>query len=180
MPCLILEWNLWNMLRSSIGFKNLFTTLMIWCKFRLILSGKVTLGRSSLPKHTWVKEAKLHPQTLMGKAKWISVISLCVVSQLSGSSDGRSTRRLQCFADRLLHFYIWLRFPLLTLGRIKSQTFCNCPWDWTGHFHHGKKLKRNKWHILVYGNDICGVQRQPAWSPSNFKMRDFSVCMSLY
>lgn len=79
-------------------------------------------------------------------------------------------------------FDIWLRFPLLTLGRIKSQTFCNCPWDWTGHFHHGKKLKWNEWHILVYGNDICGAQWQPARARSNLKKKkwDFSVCMGLY
>lgn len=81
---------------------------------------------------------------------------------------------------RLLHFCSWLGFPFLTLGGIKSQTFCNCPWERAGHFHHGLKLKRNKWHTLVYGNYTCGVWWQPAGAPSNFKIRNSSICTSLY
>jgi len=147
-------------------FSQLLACIVHWYWFWV---GKKHLGEAAC-QSTQVREAKLLPLTAMGKAKWIVAIALWVVSQLSGSSESRSTstRCLQCFTDRLLHFYIWLRFLLLTLGRINSQTFCNCPWDWTGHFHYGKNMKRNKWHILVDGNDICGVRRQPAWALSKF------------
>lgn len=42
----------------------------------------------------------------MGKSQ-MYMISLCVVSQLSGSSSrSHSTRRLLRFTDRVLHFYV--------------------------------------------------------------------------
>lgn len=168
----------------------------MWCKLRLILSRRVALGKNSLPNHTSRgsratlrhKPNGYHIRALAlprltaerahrrEKPNGLLVISLCVASRLSDSCDSRST---SLSSVRLsVRFYIW--FPPLALGRIKSQTFCNCPWDWTWRFHHGKKLKWNEWHILVHGNDICGVQGQPAWAPSNFGMRDLGICMSLY
>lgn len=65
-------------------------------------------------------------------------------------------------------FCIWLRVSLFALGRVKAQTFCNCPRNWTGLFHHGKTLKWNEWHILVCGNGICSARWQPARAPIQF------------
>lgn len=107
-------------------------------------------------------------------------VALCCFSWAVAPTQQLHNNKTFLSLYRLLQFCSWLGFLFLTLGGIKSQTFCNCPWERAGHFHHGLKLKRNKWHTLVYGNYTCGVWWQPGGAPSNFKIRNSSICTSLY